>query len=948
MNERKSLLNTKKLKSKSGITLIALVISIIVMLILAGVSISAIVGEDGVLTKAQEATYSQSIAVLQDYINEEYVNNYEEYDTEGKKIINFRNIHPEIFYNPASEGIGAVNYVVDSNGHALYLIKKIGLPTDLRESIAGGNAGNGTYQDYVNMNDVYGVTENLKVYYYSEKTGLKGITEEQLDEDNPNREVFAANSSFANLLGANGEAITAQQARSIRTLTINSTSNITNLSEICNLTSLETLILSDMHLNNLNGIENTTKLKTIYLKNFTCDDYSKIGGISNNLRKLFIVDTSDNEMDKMFGTYNSVDGKGIKNGLSQYDFKNLIILEISGALIDEMSFETGGFASNSYISNTRNSRLTKIDQLNNLSDITKKSITHLCINNNSITSLNGISGMTNLYLLRAEWNYIKDISALKNINLTYAYLNDNQIGLYDENALNFLDNSSGKHSKLYYLRLNGNNIIKVNKLVTYKNSTLGYLYIRGNADIIDISTIKDLNCYIDFDTKYALSMIASDTTYLDLRNQTLTLDNLIAIGTCSQLEQLSLNNVKIQDNNVIISDNGATATQKALVKTKLTEMLKKLKNLKALDLYNVGVIDDLSFVNSWNIDSYYYFRLDKTNITTLNPLNRFGNRLRYVSIKEAPCQINTLSDTALTPLLNCEGRATVRLFSSEWLCTMGLDETQATNFIAPQGLTSVYMLGSSVNLDFSNISTVKTINIRDSKAVFTFDPTSITSIVNWTNCIRFASGKTGGTVYAKVGNNDESFRNVLKTFTTIDLCTYNNNTDFNNYAEYCSKIRTLTQEPQFVQNWYKRGLNLLTNVTEINLNVNGTLDVSDMSSLNNLTKVTLYNVSNVNILNMLPLQNLTSLTLVNSQVSDISPLEKAMNLQTLNLYNSLIYDRISYTSISGEVRNNALSLQILLDLNKNHNLRNLYLEYCDNITDFSILQSGNWNDKRGF
>ena len=43
------------LKQKKGITLVALVITIIVLLILAGVSISMVVGDNGVLTRAKNA-----------------------------------------------------------------------------------------------------------------------------------------------------------------------------------------------------------------------------------------------------------------------------------------------------------------------------------------------------------------------------------------------------------------------------------------------------------------------------------------------------------------------------------------------------------------------------------------------------------------------------------------------------------------------------------------------------------------------------------------------------------------------------------------------------------------------------------------------------------------------------------------------------------------------------
>lgn len=47
--------NTKKIKKEKGITLIALVITIIVLLILAGVTIATLTGNNGILTKANEA-----------------------------------------------------------------------------------------------------------------------------------------------------------------------------------------------------------------------------------------------------------------------------------------------------------------------------------------------------------------------------------------------------------------------------------------------------------------------------------------------------------------------------------------------------------------------------------------------------------------------------------------------------------------------------------------------------------------------------------------------------------------------------------------------------------------------------------------------------------------------------------------------------------------------------
>lgn len=50
------------LKQQKGVTLVALVITIIVLLILAGVSIAMLTGENGVLTKAKESSSETTIA----------------------------------------------------------------------------------------------------------------------------------------------------------------------------------------------------------------------------------------------------------------------------------------------------------------------------------------------------------------------------------------------------------------------------------------------------------------------------------------------------------------------------------------------------------------------------------------------------------------------------------------------------------------------------------------------------------------------------------------------------------------------------------------------------------------------------------------------------------------------------------------------------------------------
>ena len=57
------------MRNNKGITLIALVITIIVLLILAGVSIAMLTGENGILTQSQNAKSETAIAEAADKIN---------------------------------------------------------------------------------------------------------------------------------------------------------------------------------------------------------------------------------------------------------------------------------------------------------------------------------------------------------------------------------------------------------------------------------------------------------------------------------------------------------------------------------------------------------------------------------------------------------------------------------------------------------------------------------------------------------------------------------------------------------------------------------------------------------------------------------------------------------------------------------------------------------------
>lgn len=57
------------MKNNKGITLIALVVTIIVLLILAGVSIAMLTGQNGILNRGQEAAYKNALTDAKDQIS---------------------------------------------------------------------------------------------------------------------------------------------------------------------------------------------------------------------------------------------------------------------------------------------------------------------------------------------------------------------------------------------------------------------------------------------------------------------------------------------------------------------------------------------------------------------------------------------------------------------------------------------------------------------------------------------------------------------------------------------------------------------------------------------------------------------------------------------------------------------------------------------------------------
>lgn len=192
-------------KSSKGITLIALVISIIVMLILAGVSIHAVVGDNGVLGKATDAVYLQSAAVLEEYFNQLYAEGVIVGNEEGETPLAtiMKNGYQHYFFSTSEGYCLKKNYTNSDTGETqtlvLYLVKKEQLPEEIRKQIKG--ADNLESRDYRKLNGVYGITSDLIAYYcQSGIDSMLGLTTSDLNTDSPDIVYADENSTLAQII----------------------------------------------------------------------------------------------------------------------------------------------------------------------------------------------------------------------------------------------------------------------------------------------------------------------------------------------------------------------------------------------------------------------------------------------------------------------------------------------------------------------------------------------------------------------------------------------------------------------------------------------------------------------------------------------------------------------------------------------------------------------------
>ena len=966
MYRRKYFLDAKKLKSENGITLIALVISIIVMLILAGVSLNATIGDNGIITQAQNATYMQSIAALEEYFNNYYVEHYEEMSKKDEsKVLTLTTLEPNWFYIPANEGIGGLRYIVDSEGHALYLIKKSGLPDEIKNQIKGGEAGEGTYADYSKLNDVYGLTSDLKVYYCSNGTdSIMGKTVEDLDADSPRRPVFkvAENSDIYNLLkdfdntdGESDGVLTAEEVKSVTNLTINSTSNITDFSSFYNLVSLRELTIDSKTLNNLAGIENCPQLNYVYFKSSVIADYSNLSKV-NKLKYLYLYDIDDNELNTLC------------NGIKDAQFSNLEYLAVVG---------NGSYISDTKVTTSYNSKkttkvITNLVPLESLSSATKNAVKYLSINNNNITGdLTEIKDFVNLILMRCEYNQLTSLNGMKNMNnIAYLCGVGNKLGTIIDSGIESKEStetgmsisSLANKKSLYQVNLKDN--VNLANVSYFKEDTaLRYLYLSGCSTTMNVNVISDriIACGSNYSLPvkfltgtvykvadyYTPSNVTYEELYSDLYGNT-TITHLNLEG-CTKINNTQFNTILSsmkQLKYLTLKDNTMLMSIDFINNNKVTSLIE-------LDLRNTGVKGENSLVNlNEYAKNLKTLRVsdgsDFKNITTTINRLTIGGTNNYWHGDSAG-NMSGLVCSSIDVFKNLEGLTSLKqLQVGQW--ASGIGSKDEIIDLRNTGLTFAWIQGVVANFYFPSAITsfgvadsgvpIIAENSNDLTEVFVFLPwydmskkkdffDSLKNAPNLTKLTLSRMCNLGITSFADYLKSSDGKEYELSSVIELNLSGYSDSVPQNN-------VRDL------------KGIDCFKNLQTFTLNCTSEiLDISEIKKCTNLKNVSLAHCNIQAISGLEFLNNLTTLKLNNNNISNLKPLENLTNLTELNLENNAISDTATYTDGSVKTVNN---INILANLNKNKNgkLEKLYLYGNNNIVNWSPLSSLTWSAKSGW
>lgn len=877
-------------------------------------------GDNGIITRAQEATYMQSIATLEDFLNSYYVEHYDVMQDSESKVQALKNLEPDWFFGGAPLG-----YIVDSDGHVNFFINKDGLPDDIKSQIKGGDAGEKTYQDYASMNDVYGVTKDLRVYYCSKgKDTLLGTA--NTDLDNPVREVFEAGSSLAKLINGNDtDNVTAEDLKNVKELTITPEDGITNFEEFYNFPSLERINFEGVTINSLNGLQNAIKINYIYFHNSVISDYSAIGKCKE-LKNLHMYMPNNEEVSKMC--------EGLKDA-------KLTKLEYLG-LYGYMHYTVVNW--NYSTTSTTRSELTDISPLKNLSQETKQAIKYLYFNNNNIEDVSVLEDFSNLYFVRLETNKLTSCKGLENkSSLRYLYLNNNLLGINETeipneeaDSISFLKNNTA----LYRLDLSKNSNLKQ---ISYLKNITGLKHFLltndeniGSSCIVELKDILGKCELLDMPSKYYLGL--DNSPKMNLSNLSLTDEDIMLLKNNTIIESLNLSNNKDLSNEKLQEILSTCTNMKAINLSGVSnlesiEFIKFMPNLITLDIRDTKVVD-LELLND-NVPNLGTLCINNENIdltTIQGKISKLGKSYDTELVgKSFGLAIN--NPKLIQKLKDCTEMTSLTMYNSTGGAntTIDLSNCKKLKYILSRGNGCTIIIPNSLeeissedpNFDYTNHDNLKKIS-------FSWDGLNNSSFANL--CTQLADSNK----LQSIGINSLSVSNKIDFSKIKNL----KDTTLQNFSLYGNTGLDKYQLDSI------EGIEEITSLKNINIDWTTLTSMPDLSNLTNLETI---KITNSSIKDLTPIANCTNLKEINfsnNNISNVKPLENMSNLTTLRLENNSLFDTYSFVAEDGSTKTEK-TLEIFANLNKME-LENLYLSGNTGIVDWSIVSSLKWSGKSGF
>ena len=558
-----------QLKNENAITLIALVITIVVLLILAGVTIASLTGNNGILTRANDAKIETAVGAVKEALKLE----------QGEKRINEEELTPETLL---AEGKvqRTVQQGEDGNYYMYYALKE-----DAVEGMEGLGKGNIT-----ELKDIFLIDDNLNVKYIASNGKEYGdnINNKILEDETKIRFASKAFSEYVSKIsGVTEEEMKFKWMKNQTSLTITD-SSVDSLQDLVFFPNLESLTLGDLSGNNspnitsMDGIENCTKLTNLSVLFGPDKDYSAASTLGN-LTSFYRYYGNDYE--------NIINALKKCKTLKSFSISNQNQVDMSkiSELSDDLTDLTLNF-----------NGITKIEGLSS-----KVNLNSLSLERNQITKIEGLENLTKLKTLDLWSNHIEDITpiskntALTNLNLAANTEIDGDRSNYTGERLEALNKIGEILDRGGTINLD---IDKLGLFTNYKNLALGSQ---------NLTTLEPLE---------GLTQLES----LNLNNNQITLEDTKSqeiLQAMTNLKSLYLNNNKIT--NIVTINSLKNLTTLHLTgdnnKVNLKEIEDIISNLRYLTVSN----DSLKTITNCDINKITTLNLAGSNLTEIPDLSKF-------------------------------------------------------------------------------------------------------------------------------------------------------------------------------------------------------------------------------------------------------------------------------------------------------------------------------------